>query len=591
MVSASGRYVITYNGEIYNYRALRRELEISGYPFRGHSDTEVLLAAVEHWGFERALHRISGMFALAVWDRKGRVLILARDRVGKKPLYYGWCNNTLLFASELKALRCHPDFDNTLDHSALAQYIQYGWLAQPASVFRNVRKLPQGSFIRISMDDRPWSPKPRRYWSAKDVMQKRRRALFSGSYEEALERLEDILVASVHDRMVADVDLGALLSGGVDSSLVVALMRQSGSRPGATFSIGFWEPKYNEAEYAAQVARHLGTRHHELYVTPEQSLDIIGRLPQIYDEPFADISQIPTYLVSELARSEVKVVLSGDGGDELFAGYTRYFECLRRWRRSSRLPLKARHILGAAIDSLGRYSWELCKPLDYSHERKLPKWRRLGSKLQRHACDWHVEHPQQLIANTFTHGLYGCQMIRGAGHQDTLLGDSSQWVEGVDPLHAMMHYDFGSYLADDILVKVDRASMAVGLEVRCPLLDSRLIEFAWSLPNHYLVDDRGGKRILKDVLRRHVPQTLIDRPKRGFSVPVADWLRGSLRPWAEDLLDISTLQRQGIFNAGSVHRLWRQHLCRWRNHTNQLWAILMFQAWLLETETSRRDEL
>ncbi len=584
MASASGRYLLTYNGEIYNFPSLRRELEADDYPFAGHSDTEVLVAAIENWGVDKALKRINGMFAFAVWDRKECVLTLARDRVGKKPLYYGWCNGVFLFASELKAIRFHPEFDDALDYDALGRYIQYGWLAQPASIYRHIRKLPPASFIQIRKSNNPWSVTPQKYWAAGNIAISGVHTPYGGSYEQALNTVEGLLRESVDERMVADVDLGALLSGGIDSSLIVSLMQLNSDRPVRTYSIGFWEPKYNEAEYAAQIANHVGTRHRELYVTPEQCLSVVEQIPRIYDEPFADISQIPTYLVSKLAREEVKVVLSGDGGDELFAGYTRYFECLKRWQWMHHMPSGVRAALGSIFTNIGQSSWDLFKPHNIESDAKISKWRRQGGKLQRHACYWNANSPQELIANTFTHGIDGRLFVRGNRHPQALFSDQQQCAEISDPLHAMMYYDFSEYLTDDIMVKVDRASMAVGLEVRSPLLDQRLIEFAWSLPNDFLMDEHGGKRILKDILKRHIPQALFDRPKRGFSVPIADWLRGPLRTWAEDLLSRTTLVQQGIFYPDAVRQVWEQHLCRWRNHTNLLWAILMFQTWWFKSK-------
>jgi len=525
MASASGRYVLSYNGEIYNFRRLRQEPGVSSYPFRGHSDTEVILAAVQHFGVEGALPRLEGMFALALWDREERCLWLARDRAGKKPLYYGWCGNSFLFGSELKALRRHPDFDDQLDRNALGQYLQYGWVSQPHSIYHRIRKLPPGSLLWVPGAGEPWQAQPRPFWSAREVAERGEQHRFTGSYEAAIDELEAVLGRAVGDRMVADVELGALLSGGIDSSTVVALMQKLSDRPVKTFSIGFHEEEYNEAEYAAAVAKHLKTDHHQIYVSPEQALEVVEHLPRIYDEPFADSSQIPTYLVCKLAREQLKVVLTGDGGDEQMAGYTRYRHCLAQWRSIQRMPGAIRQLYPPVAGALGTAGWHWARKYALGH------------------------------------------------------GAVPRWTRKLGPLLAMLHYDYIGSLADDILVKVDRASMAVGLEARAPLLDQRVLELAWSVPTDYLFDGRVGKRLLRDLLTRYVPRPLIDRPKRGFSVPIKSWLVGPLRDWAEDLLSEQALRDQGIFDVDSIRDAWRQHLYGWANHSELMWSVLMFQAW------------
>jgi asparagine synthase (glutamine-hydrolysing) len=584
MRSASGRYVVTYNGEIYNFKTLQAELAAAGYAFRGHSDTEVLLAAVDHWGVRPMLERIRGMFAFALWDRAERVLTLARDHVGKKPLYYGWCGETFLFASELRALRCHPDFVDTVDRDALGQFIQNGAIAQPASIYESVRKLPPGAFVQIAPTTQCGTIQPESFWSAKKTAEDAWNNPFSGGYEEALDRIEDLLKQSVADRLASDVPLGALLSGGVDSTVVVALMKAITDQPVKTFCIGFSEPKYNEANYAADIAAHLNTDHHELYVSANRGLELVGRLADIYDEPFADVSQIPTFLVSQMARQNVTVALSGDGGDELFLGYNHYFECLGQWRRLRRLPLSLRTAVGTIIGAIGRESWNITRPRHSRATDKLPGWRRLGGKLEREARGWPAAVPRELLARNFARCVDAGDLVLGTGPAVPAPGDEARWAEIPDDLRAMSLFDYGRYLPDDILVKVDRASMAVSLEVRCPLLDTRIADFAWSLPRPFLVDRRGGKRILKDVLARYVPRELTERPKRGFGVPVAEWLRGPLRSWAEDLIAEPFLQNQNIFDAKAVRRVWEQHLCGWRNHANLLWAVLMFQTWWTQYE-------
>jgi asparagine synthase (glutamine-hydrolysing) len=578
MVSASQRYVLSFNGEIYNFVRLRKELEVSAYPFRGHSDTEVILSAVEYFGVEKAVSKLEGMFALAVWDRQTRCLWLARDRAGKKPLYYGWCGESFLFGSELKALRKHPDFDGELDRDALGQYIQYGWVSQPHSIYRKVRKLPPGSLLKIAQDCDAWSSHPSQFWSAGEIAEKGERNLFRGSYEEAVERLDGILHHAVEDRMVADVELGALLSGGIDSSTIVALMQEMSDRPVKTFSIGFWEEKYNEAEYAAAVAKHLKTDHYEIYVTPDQALEVVEHLPRIYDEPFADSSQIPTYLVCKLAHEKVKVVLTGDGGDEQLAGYRRYKNCLKHWRDVQRLPGVARTLMSPVANALGRGSWRWARN-HLRDDKPVPRWTRKLAKISQRSCNWSAGSPQEVLANKFNKCLAVDQFVRGAVDPCTPLSDSSYWVNREDPLFAMLHYDYIGYLPDDILVKVDRASMAVSLEARAPLLDHRVLEFAWSLPREYLFDGKTGKRVLRQLLTKYVPRSLIDRPKRGFSVPVKEWLGGPLRDWVEDLISERALREQGVFDVKSVREAWQQHLYGWANHSELMWSVLMFQAW------------
>lgn len=583
MRSASGRYVVSYNGEIYNFLELRGDLENAGVRLRGHSDTEVLVAGLDTWGLERTLARINGMFAFGIWDSQERVLSLVRDRAGKKPLYYGWFGGSFGFASELKALRRHPSFDEGLDTDALGEFVVYGWVPQPRSIFRNIRKLPPGSYLQLRRSDGPWSVEPRTYWTAKDVAEAGERTEFSGSYADAVTQLEAVLQDAVSERMVADVDLGALLSGGIDSTAVISLMRAVSDRPVKTFTIGFWEPKYNEAEYAAAVAKHLGTDHHELYVTAAQALDVVERLPTIYDEPFADASQIPTYLVCELARRDVTVVLSGDGGDELFAGYQRYLRCLDTWRRLKGVPRWLRRPISQLQASVREASWKWLAPRDPFATDRLTPFAKPFAKIGRRWCDWQAGDPRELLSGDLRKCLLGRTFVPEARMPQTPLSDPRAWARVKDPLRAMRQYDYAGYLCDDILVKVDRASMAVSLEARAPLLDTRVLDFAWSLPGEYVVRDGAGKSVLKELVYRHVPRELIDRPKRGFGVPIKDWLRDQLRPWAEELLSDTFLRAQGIFDVKNVRQAWAQHQCGWDNHAEMLWSILMFQAWWTAT--------
>jgi len=579
MQSASGRYVLSYNGEIYNFQDLHEELEREGYPFQGRSDSEVLLAAIQHWGVDRVLQRINGMFAFAIWDCAERVLTLARDRVGKKPLYYGWSGKAFLFGSELKALRIYPEFDDTINHNALGEYLRFGWVPEPLSIFSSVRKLAPGSLLRVKLDTSPWLSKPERYWRADEACAHAQQNAFSGSYPEAVDQLDCLLGSAVLDRMVSDVDLGALLSGGVDSTTIVALMQQSSQRPVKTFCIGFTEPRFNEAEYAASIAAHLGTDHHELYVTSRDCLDVVEQLPTVYDEPFADISQVPTLLVSQMARKHVTVVLSGDGGDELFGGYNHYFGALAQWRRMERLPAVLRTQLGRAIEGSANLAWRLFQG-DEGRTDRIPAWQRAAAKLEKRTRGWAADSPQQLSLSRFARHSNPVDLVPGYQAGGIDIDDRDNWVQTGDALLKMRHLDYMGYLPGDILVKVDRASMAVGMEARAPLLDTRVAEFAWSLPTDYLVDAQGGKRVLRDVMAKYVPRNLTERPKRGFSAPVDDWLRGDLRDWAMDLLDESHLEQQGLFRVAAVKDIWKQHQRGWRNHENLLWALLMFQAWM-----------
>jgi asparagine synthase (glutamine-hydrolysing) len=579
MVSANGRYVMVYNGEIYSYGSLRKQLEVSGYPFRGHADTEVLLAAIQEWGLQKTLESVHGMFALAVWDQKERALYLARDRVGKKPLYYGWNGDAFLFGSELKALEAHPCFKDAVDAGALGQFMQYGWISEPLSIYRHIRKLPQGTWLRITAEDSQ-DALAQSYWSAKEEMAAGRGALFNGSYDQAVDRLDDLLTTAVTERMVADVDLGAFLSGGVDSSAVVGIMQRHSSRPVKTFSIGFFDKKFDEAEYARAVAKHLGTDHHELYVSPDDCLGVVDKLSHIYDEPFADASQVPTYLLAEMASRYVKVSLSGDGGDETFAGYKHYIERSDEWRRLKHVPEQLRVIAADSLSAVGSLSWRLFGvSASASTGTKMPAWKRLGSKFQHKTRAWRATGPQSVLANHFSRLPHPGQMVSNAEEALSHMTDPSVWVDDVDSISAMRHFDYVGYMVGDILVKVDRASMAVGLEVRCPILDAGVSQFAWTLPNQYLLQERRGKRILRDVLQRYVPNELTERSKRGFGVPIASWLKGPLRDWADDLLSPDKLS-SGYLDAAFIRDLWSQHQSGWRDNSRLLWTVLMFQSWL-----------
>jgi asparagine synthase (glutamine-hydrolysing) len=522
------------------------------------------------------------MFAVAVWDREKRELSLARDRVGKKPLYYGWCGDALLFASELKALRLHPEFDGVIDRGALSQFIQYGWISEPLSIYKNIRKLQPGTCISIRAESLAWTIPSQSYWAANRVMEAARKEPFQGSFRQAADRLDELLTQSVIERMVADVDLGALLSGGIDSSTIVGLMQKHSDRPVKTFSIGFDEKKYNEAEYASAIAQYLGTDHQELYVTPRDCLDVVDKLPTIYDEPFGDISQVPTFLVAQMASQRVKVVLSGDGGDETFSGYKHYPQGLAQWHWLSKLPHELRNFAADSLTRVGDGSWRLFKPRATQADGKLPAWQKFAGKLQRKTRSWRSATAQQVLANHFSRTHRPESLVIDATPAISNMSDPAVWAHDVDTLSAMLHFDFVGYMVGDILVKVDRATMAVGLEARCPILDTRISEFAWTLPRDFLMDQKGGKRILREVLQRYVPREFTERPKRGFGVPLDDWLRGPLRDWVEELISAPKLREYGYLEPVAVRRLWEQHLCGWRNHSSILWSIVMFQAWYHE---------
>jgi asparagine synthase (glutamine-hydrolysing) len=587
MASACGRYVITYNGEIYNFRELRAQLEQHGHAFRGHSDTEVLLAALAEWGVAEALGRLNGMFAFALWDREQRRLTLARDRAGKKPLYYGWCGDSFLFGSELKALRAHPAFDARIDRDALGLLVQYSWMPAPYSIYAGIRQLPAGTLLAVDADDRAGVAAPEVYWSAHEVAVRGSRAPAAMSLEAATDALEEVLRDAVACRMIADVSLGAFLSGGIDSSVVVALMQSVSSKPVQTFSIGFHEEKYNEAAHAKAIAQHLRTDHTELYVTPDDCLEVIPRLPTLYDEPFADYSQIPTFLVSRLARSKVTVALSGDGGDELFGGYKDYAKNLRDWqlqlavwrhcppalRRGmanllTEVGQSGRHMLG--IDDLAEAK---AGALRTRLARKLGKLKKRGQRILP------FDSGAALHARLRARVERAEELVLGARLVPSGLTDPDGWASVADPLLGMMLVDFTTYMADDILTKVDRASMGVSLEVRCPLLDPRVIELAWSLPSSMRMGPNGGKHILQNLLARHVPRALFERPKQGFNIPIEEWLRGPLRDWAEALLDEHRLHQEGYLRPRAVRRIWLDHLSGHREHSSPLWSLLTFQAW------------
>jgi asparagine synthase (glutamine-hydrolysing) len=585
MHSSCGRYVITYNGEIYNFQSLRDELLSLGQAFRGHSDTEVMLAAIARWGVEAALKKFNGMFAFALWDQQERTLYLSRDRAGEKPLYYGWAGHTLLFGSELKALLQHPDFRGEIDRGALMVYLRHNYIPAPHSIYKGIHKLPPGTFLAIRGFGSDASPKP--YWSARAVAEDGQRNPFNGSEPEAVKELDSLLHQAVSMQMVADVPLGAFLSGGIDSSLVVAIMQANSNRPVKTFTIGFENSDFNEAVAAKAVAKHLGTEHTELYVTPEEAMGVIPRLPSLYDEPFADSSQIPTFLVSQLARRHVTVSLSGDAGDELFGGYNTYL-----WGRSVQqkvgwLPQPLKAGLAKSLNPFSRIDWNEFLGGSGSQSVLPQSLRRkdLNKVLHKLAGILKVDQREALYWVLCSYWMDPAAVVPNAKEPWTALTDESKWAHIKEFMHVMMYLDAVMYLPDDILVKVDRAAMGVSLETRVPLLDHRVIEFAWKLPLKMKVKGDTGKRPLRQLLHKYVPKQLVDRPKQGFGVPIHEWLRGPMRSWAEELLSESRLRDEGYFCETPIRQKWMEHVSGRYNWQAQLWGVLMFQAWLEQQKT------
>ena len=579
MHSRDGRYVLVFNGEIYNFQDLRKELEQCGHGFRGHSDTEVMLAAFCQWGLHPALERFVGMFAFVLWDRQTRRLHLARDRVGEKPLYYGWAGDALIFGSELKALRAHPNWDSEVDRGALALMVRHGYIPTPHCIYENTYKLPPGCTLTFTLGLRSARPEPVPYWSAQSLAVNGAARPFTGTEEDAIHELVALLQKSVARQMVADVPVGAFLSGGIDSSLVVALMQAQSGRPIKSFSIGFEQEEFNEAHFSKSVARHLGTDHTELYVEPGQLQEVIPDLPSIYDEPFADPSQIPTAVLCRLAREQVKVSLSGDGGDELFGGYNRYQTAERLWKMISRMPKPFRAGLAASMKGavnafVGSVFGSAAGPRCHYMVNRVSSWSDVLSvftdrslyyllmSMNRNPGAWLKEPKEPLMQFAL-----------------------APWDNLPELLQRVITTDLVTYLPDDILVKVDRAAMSVSLETRIPLLDHRLIEFACKLPTSFKQRGKEGKWLLRHVLYRYVPRALVDRPKRGFGAPIGEWLRGPLREWAEELLSEARLRREGFFEPATVRRNWREHFSQTRDWSSALWPVLMFQAWLEQQKT------
>lgn len=593
MISASGRFVLILNGEIYNHAELRTELEATGQApeggWRGRSDTETFLEAVAAWGLEDALARSTGMFAFALWDRQRRILSLVRDRFGEKPLYYGWVGGDFAFASELKALRAHPRFANPIDRQALHLFASRTWIRSPLSIYESLFKLPPAAILEVTFEavrnprsealdfDRPEGGLSlRRYWSYRELLL---RGLDDPIEDEAdaVEAVDEALSTAIRGQSMADVPVGAFLSGGIDSSTVIALYQRHSSLPVRTYSIGFEEAAFNEAEDAREVARHLGTIHHEHVVTVQEARDVIPLLPSMYDEPFADSSQIPTYLVSRFARRDVTVALTGDGGDELFAGYNRHFAAPSLWQQLQSVPPSVRSLIASTLGRLPARFWSGAAAM--LPGRRPPN---LGGKIQKALrIAGSARTFDEVYESFLDEWNFEPSPVLGRVGTDPL---TDSLPSGMPDALRVMYRDAIGYLPDDILCKVDRAAMAVSLETRVPFLDHRVAEVAARIPLDLKIRDGKGKHVLRQLLYRHVPASLFDRPKAGFAVPVGEWIKGSLRGWAEDLLDPRAMRSEGWFDAELVRRRWQAHLSGSRDCTNALWAVLMFQAWLREQQ-------
>ena len=584
MHSTCGRYVLAFNGEIYNHLQLRQQLVSEGNSFtwRGHSDTETLLACFVAWGIEKTLQATVGMFAIVLWDRKQKVLALARDRMGEKPLYWGWQGQSLYFSSELKGLKAHPNFKTDINRNAIPLLLRHNCIPAPYSIYQDIEKLRPGHWLQLTLGDieQAKSARPQAYWRFNYIVEAGLADPFTGSPQQAVDVLESALMESVGGQMQSDVPLGAFLSGGIDSSAVVALMQTQSSRPVKTFTIGFDDAGYNESTHAQAVAKHLGTEHTELLMRPEDALNVIPKLSSIYCEPFSDSSQIPTFLVSQLARQHVTVALSGDGGDELFGGYNRYLMAQNIWNKSRKLPKPIRQLAASGLTSISPKRWDAALNVLNPIIPNRLRLRTPGDKAHKLAGVLNIDTEKAFYQTLTSHWQHPELLVIGAKEPATLISDSNCWPQTDSFQHAMMAMDAQTYMTDDILVKVDRAAMANSLETRVPMLDHRIAELAWRMPLDYKIRNGEGKWLLKQVLFRHVPRELIERPKMGFGIPLHDWLRGSLRDWAESLLDENVLQQQGYFNSAPIRKMWNEHLSGVYNHQHQLWDILMFQAWL-----------
>ena len=584
MKSNSGRFILTYNGEIYNHLEIRKELEesSSNIKWKGNSDTETLLEAIDFWGIEKTLNKIQGMFAFGLWDQKKRCLILARDRIGEKPLYFGWQgkgnNKTFLFGSELKALKAHPEFSPKINRNAIALQLRHNYIPAPHSIYKDIYKLQPGHYLKLKESDlkRNLLPDSKTYWSLTETVLSGYKSQLNINESYIQEDLEKNLKLAVRKQMISDVPLGAFLSGGIDSSTIVALMQSQSTYPVKTFTIGFNEDEYSEARHAKKIAEYLGTDHTELYVSSKKAIEVIPKLPNIYDEPFSDSSQIPTFLISQLAKKDVKVALSGDGGDELFCGYNRYIMGEKFWNIFRLMPQSFRKIFASGLQSISTQNWTKISKLLPG----LKEYSNFGDKIHKGANVLKANTSHELYYMLCSHWQNPTEAVMNSEEPDTLLTKFKPELQGLNNQQQMMALDFLTYLPDDILVKVDRAAMASSLETRIPFLDHNLIEYVWRI-SHSLKFKKGeGKWILKQILNKYIPKHLTERPKMGFGIPIDTWLRGPLRDWAENLLDQKRLQQDGYFNSKLIRNKWTEHLSGKRDWQYDLWSILMFQAWI-----------
>ena len=574
MHSSSSNYVIIFNGEIYNHKSLRSELEtVSRRNWLGHSDTETLLAAIEEWGLKKTLVKAKGMFAIALWDKDSNKLSLACDRIGEKPLYYGWVNNQFVFSSELKSIKVFPEFSNSIDRNSLALFLRFNSIPAPFSIYKDIFKLEPGQVVEINSQSKKLEKY--KFWSIEEVYKNGFENKFHGSSVQAINQLENILSKAVSSQMQSDVPLGAFLSGGIDSSTIVALMQSHSNSQVNTFTIGFNSKEFDESKHAEMVANHLGTNHFNKFVTERDALDVIPNLPNIYDEPFADSSQIPTYLVSKFAKQKVTVALSGDAGDELFGGYNRYIFNQKMFKNISKTPNSIKKLMSKIMFSLSEENWNFIL-------RRLTRNRysNIGHKIHKTGNILSSKSIRDLHFKLISQIQNPSDWLKNSNEYETVFNDNKERFKELDSVEIMMAYDLISYLPTDILTKVDRAAMSVSLETRVPFLDTDVIKFSASLPMEFKIRNGVSKWLLREVLYKYVPKNLIERPKMGFAVPLAEWLRGPLNDWAESLLDEKRLYQEGFFNVEFVRDKWSEHISGRRNWSHQLWNVLMFQAWL-----------